>query len=336
MQGGASVMTLTFRPATIVDVDVIASVCAQSETSWKPSAAELAKEIESTPKHVRAYRLLGYAGSRPVAYGAISNDRYVQEAWRWVAGVRVIESDVRQGHGRSMLRALYEWFGPVLAGLPLQPTPLLFSSTDDSPSGEQFARSFGFEPVEVRYISGMETVGRDLGRFDGLEPKLAAEGVTLTTLADIPAGPARIAMEHALHELDALVMPDEPSTSVGEPLDFDAWRAEYIAEQDPAGAFIAMHGNTPIGMCIHWFEDGEILIAVTGVTREWRSRGVATAMKVRGIRYAQGHGMALRAFNSAANTSVLKINESLGFIRRSTVTRWQTDPHELGRRLKAG
>jgi mycothiol synthase len=329
-------MTLTFRPATIVDVDVIASVCAQSATSWKPSAAELTKEIESTPKHVRAYRLLGYSGTRAVAYGVVSNDRYVQEPWRWVGGVRVIESDVRQGHGRSMLRALYDWYGPVLDGLPTVPAPTLFSSTDDSPSGEHFARNLGFEPVEVRYVSGMETVGRDLSRFDGLEPKLSAEGVSFTTLADVAEGPTRTQMEHALHQLDSVVMADEPSTSVGEPLDFDAWRAEFVDDRDPAGTIIAMHGDAPIGLCIHWFEEGEILIAVTGVTREWRSRGVATAMKVRGIRYAQGHGMPLRAFNSAANPSVLKINESLGFIRRSTVTRWQIDPRELGRRLKAG
>ncbi len=328
-------MTLTFRPATVVDADAIASVCAQSATSWKPSAAEIAKEIESTPKHVRAYRLLGYVGSRPVAYGVVSNDRYVREPWRWVSGVRVIESDVRQGHGRSMLRALYDWFGPVLDGLPAEPAPTLFSSTDDSPSGEQFARSFGFEPVEVRYESALDTVGRDLSRYDGLEPKLAAEGVTLTTLADVAEGPARIAMEHALHQLDSLVMTDEPSTSVGEPLDFDSWRDEFLVDRDPAGAFIALHRHTPIGLCIHWVEEDEILIAATGVTREWRSRGVATAMKVRGIRYAQERGMALRAFNSAANPSVLKINESLGFIRRSTVIRWQTDPRELGVRLKA-
>ncbi len=117
-------------------------------------------------------------------------------------------------------------------------------------------------------------------------------------------------------------MADEPGQLESTPVSFDAWRVDFIEGHDPAGVIMAMHDDKVVGLCIHWDEAGGLLIASTGVAREWRGLGIATAMKVAGIRYALHRGKTLRAYNSAENVAVLKINDTLGFVREATVKRW--------------
>ena len=55
----------------------------------------------------------------------------------------------------------------------------------------------------------------------------------------------------------------------------------------------------------------------TGVAREYRRQGVATALKLRAIEYAREHGyQTIRAFNLPIHSEMLALNEKLGFPRR--------------------
>jgi GNAT superfamily N-acetyltransferase len=54
----------------------------------------------------------------------------------------------------------------------------------------------------------------------------------------------------------------------------------------------------------------------TGVTRTYRRRGLALALKLRGITYARAHGHPLiRTLNVSSNQSILALNQRLGFRR---------------------
>ena len=57
-------------------------------------------------------------------------------------------------------------------------------------------------------------------------------------------------------------------------------------------------------------------VGFTGVRREVRGRGIATALKLESIRYAREQGYReIRTMNNALNQSMLRINEALGFRR---------------------
>lgn len=54
----------------------------------------------------------------------------------------------------------------------------------------------------------------------------------------------------------------------------------------------------------------------TGVAREWRRQGVATALRHRAIEYARDHGyQTVRAFNLPCQLEIIALNEKLGFRR---------------------
>lgn len=68
---------------------------------------------------------------------------------------------------------------------------------------------------------------------------------------------------------------------------------------------------------------------MTGVIRDYRKRGIATALKVRALTYAKERGApAVRTWNEVNNDGMLGINFRLGFVRQPA---WI----EMGKTLKA-
>ena len=58
-------------------------------------------------------------------------------------------------------------------------------------------------------------------------------------------------------------------------------------------------------------------IGVTGVLRSHRRRGIGTALKLRGIEFAQKRGIReLCTWNASNNGAILAVNRRLGFVRR--------------------
>jgi RimJ/RimL family protein N-acetyltransferase len=63
---------------------------------------------------------------------------------------------------------------------------------------------------------------------------------------------------------------------------------------------------------------------MTGVLRPYRGKGVATLLKLRGIRYAQERGKPkLWAVNDSVNTAMLSLNKKLGFVREGANIRYR-------------
>ncbi len=69
------------------------------------------------------------------------------------------------------------------------------------------------------------------------------------------------------------------------------------------------------------FDDGKngMMAGLTGVRREYRNRGIATALKLSGFRYASANGFkSITTFNSAENAAIAAVNKHLGFIEKFT------------------
>jgi mycothiol synthase len=181
----------------------------------------------------------------------------------------------------------------------------------------------GFCVGEVRFVLGLDPSEVDLSRFSDVEDSVARLGIVISSLMDFPLGPQLDELVRRIYELDIAATADEPGQVESAPTSFEAWQADFIEGHEPEGVIVAFHSGVLVGLCIHWDEDDEILIASTGVAREWRGRGVATAMKLAGVQYALKRQKHMRTFNSAENAAVLKINANLGFVRKTTVRRWQ-------------
>ncbi len=94
----------------------------------------------------------------------------------------------------------------------------------------------------------------------------------------------------------------------------------------PDGVTIAVQNNQFIGLNILYLDSsGRILHnGLTGVRREQRGLGLALALKLEGIKFAQFHGFAgITSFNASSNTPILRLNEKLGFQRSPATLEWR-------------
>jgi RimJ/RimL family protein N-acetyltransferase len=101
-----------------------------------------------------------------------------------------------------------------------------------------------------------------------------------------------------------------------------AWLAEQaigLPDSLPDAFFIVRDGMRYVGMSyLHRDLDDprRLLQRITAIHAEYRGRGIALALKLKTIEYAQQHGFhEIRTAVESNNPSMLAINAKLGFVR---------------------
>jgi GNAT superfamily N-acetyltransferase len=166
----------------------------------------------------------------------------------------------------------------------------------------------------------LDVANADLRPFAGIERRLAAGGIVLTTLAEERdrTGEACWARLSDLHNAAHEGWPD-PDPSPGPGLGQEELRTPeeirrlYPLYQQgwPQLCFLAVHGEEYVGFV------GPL---GTAVRPALRGQGIATALKVREIAAAQERGVSTLD-GATGNSAMLKVNERLGYQRTSTEVR---------------
>ncbi len=171
----------------------------------------------------------------------------------------------------------------------------------EDPGSLAFAEHVGFEEVD-RQIEQVRAVG------DEPPPSALPDGVEVITLADRPELWAAC--------FDTFGREALADFALFQPLQISAeqWTTSWAG--DPM--FLALYGGEVIG-CAGLDRDtdrperGEN--ALTAVRRDWRGRGIASHLKRRTLRWAAEHGLTeLYTWTQAGNTSMLRLNEHLGYV----------------------
>ncbi len=88
----------------------------------------------------------------------------------------------------------------------------------------------------------------------------------------------------------------------------------------PEGYFIAKDGENYVGMSdVHRIdtEPGVLQQDDTGVIREYRGQGIATALKLKITEFGQRNGYrTIKTWNDSINAAMLAVNVKLGFKRQ--------------------
>ncbi len=159
----------------------------------------------------------------------------------------------------------------------------------------------------------------DFAAFQSVREQVAARGITITTFAEESACDADCL--HKLHDFLNAVKADDPPRQLYVPAPYQA-AVRWCASDAflPDAAFIAKEGDRYVGFTdlIHYeLLPGGIAPGFTGVAREYRRQGIATALKLRAIEYARAHGyQIIRVFMYPSQSSMLALNEKLGFRRQ--------------------
>lgn len=251
---------------------------------------------------------LGAAPERVIAYGAswlFHDDGYrmdlvVTPDWR------------RRGIGAALL-AVLELQAAAVGAVTLQAR-----SDDRWVESVTFLHARGFVETMRMHRQVLRVSEATLGGHRHLEPRLADDGIVITTMAREealdPLCWAKFSeVRHAAG--DGWVDPD-PRPLRPPPRPPEEFRRWYLAsarsyQSSLDECFLARQGDRYVGFTG---------VVGTGVRPECRGRGVATALKVRAVAYARDHGVSTME-TSSGNPAMLLVNERLGFRRTSTEIR---------------
>jgi len=168
-----------------------------------------------------------------------------------------------------------------------------------------FLRAHGFTETMRLHRLTLDVGSATLEPYRRVEPRLAGEGIMITTLDhELAHQPLCWQRIRELHAAGRAGWPgQDPQWTTGEP------HRRYQAAPDEC--FLAVHGDRYVG-----FTGGPI----TAVHPAYRNRGIATALKVRAVDAARARGVpAIRT--ASGEPAMLRVAERLGFRRTASEIR---------------
>jgi mycothiol synthase len=275
------------------DLDSYVAVWNAAVPGDTPAVVEQQRErLEREPR--RLY-LLAREDGRPVGCGFAGPS---DAAERGFLAPRVLPACRRRGIGTSLIVQLgshLERLGFRTAG----------AHVDGNDAGSlAFAHRFRFQEVD-RQVEQVRRIGEE-------SPVEPPQGVTFVTIADRPE------LLRAAYPLGVEGWADM-ATSEPVTISLEDWLAEEATF--PEGSFVALADGEIVGysgLCRHGDEATTAEDGLTVVRRDWRRRGLATALKQAELAWASANGIReIVTWTQRGNDGMRAANERLGYVYRS-------------------
>ncbi len=191
---------------------------------------------------------------------------------------------------------------------------------EDMPRSVKFASDRGFMESHRAWESRLNPSKFNLADWEKYSTKVSNQGITISTLADEQHNDPEC--YNKLYDLEQEASADIPRPDKYTSTTYQQWYDFIIKNPSliPEGQLIAKDGNNYVGLSTVWRADKEphgLYQGLTGVRRAYRSRGIAIALKLKVIEFAQRNGYDLiKTWNDTTNAAMLGINIKLGFVRR--------------------
>jgi len=257
-------------------------------------------------------RYVAEADGQTVAYAYRFDIAWAPPAGRYWCVIRVLPDYWRRGIGER----LYE---QLLADLRERGANAALLELDDTLAMLRPAlERRGFHAILHSWAFSLDTRTCDLAAFAVPDQRL--RGLQITTLAAELAHSAD--WLPPLHQLYTAVAGDVPIPIHPHSAPPPAWLAQQalgLPESLPDAFFIMRDGMRYVGMSyLHSDVDdpGRLLQRITAIHAAYRGRGIALALKLKTIEYAQRHGFyEIHTAVESNNPSMLAINAKLGFVQ---------------------
>jgi len=299
---------LIIRPFATSDYESVAAISALIDPDRGRDAEWFRARDASLfgdPK-MRQLRLVAEVDGRVVGWGDMFTAWWAYHPRKFQLRLNVEPTHQVHGIGSALYTGLMEsgW----------DPLRINAETRETRPSAMQFLSHRGFLEVARRWEAVLRVKE---ARF---EPR-HVETVRITSIGEERRRRGDEALNRALFELERVVYRDEPGYDPEGALQFDQFVAN---ELDPEvlvddASFLAFDGDRLVAVSRIERDrsgPGRLHIGFTGTHPEVRGRGIAIALKLRGLEYARAHDVdEIRTTNDASNAAMLHINEKLGFTR---------------------
>lgn len=256
-------------------------------------------------------RFLVELADRVVAYGSFEHNPKFYHTQRIWMHLDVLLDARQQGVGRQ----LYEHMLALLQS-EYKVNELHTITTESRADSIRFLNKRGFQENKRDPKSHLDVVSFDRDRFHQIDANTIATGIEIRVLSDLVQEDADVL--HKVYELHQLLVNDVPEPAGHTRVDFESWRESYSSTNPyfiPEANFMALDGTTYIGLTSLWgvVSSDRLYTGMTGVKRSYRRKGIATALKLRVISYAQAHDAHLIMTSNNSENPMYQLNLKLGF-----------------------
>ncbi len=253
-------------------------------------------------------RLVAEVDESIIGVGSLSHLSESFHPNRYEAEIAVDPAFLRQGVGTALFHALRSERPQALA---------LLSGCREGAVGVSFLEALGFDRTLREPVSELDVQAFDAGRYDYLLRRVGARYRLCSRAALQSRQSGVLRRVHALHNA---VLADIPLGAPATAVPFEEYETERTYPgYDAAGCILCLSGDRLVGiseLLSAEAEPGLLSVTMTGVLPNHRHRGIATAMKVLGIRWAQTAGATLIRTDNEENNPMYGLNLSLGFVPR--------------------
>ncbi|MFW6063672.1 MAG: GNAT family N-acetyltransferase [Chloroflexota bacterium] len=306
-------LALNIRPFAYTDADyeALVAVCNAIEPE-RPSSVPAYRHWDDNREsqyHFRRY--LAELDGQVVGFAATGHAAWSHQPHKYFVNVQVLPDHQGKGIGARMYERL-------LAHLePRDPRKLVSFTRENRENAIRFLKKRGFRQMMRIPVSTMDPATFDNERFAAKVQRVLDSGITVKTLREVSEQDPD--WKHKLYDLEWECVQDVPSTDPFTRRSFENFEKGVLQSPNllPDAWFIAVDGERWVGLSVLWrnlVTDKLLETGLTGVVRSHRRRGIATAMKVRAIEYAQAHGNPLIDTDNEENNPMFQLNLQLGFV----------------------
>jgi GNAT superfamily N-acetyltransferase len=303
------------RPFRSADATAVVELVRNVAVDWWTSPAALVYRSGSHPERARQRAWVAVEGDDVVGFCQARLLWEVADAHAGTFRIEVRPDRRRRGIGTALYehaeRHLYDAGGRSLR------------SFAEEESGHALLEARGFEPTDVEQVSVLVPAAADLSSLRRLEESKEAEGFRAVPLAEVLDRP------RALHEVYAETTLDVPGDLVVDDLRFEEWERECLGDPDLSreGSTVVLYGARPVALSFLMTDGaGRAATDMTGTLPEFRRRGLARLAKLGTIQWAAANGVEqMVTGNPSANTGMLALNRSLGYVALAERTFFRRD-----------
>ncbi len=305
-------MTVTFREFTPSDADyeLLATLWNNAWPEFRRSVKTYKHDDESRPADTYFVRQFIELNGEPVGVGEYMEDWETATAddYFWLIAIdRSVDfKQVAEPYVVAMMADITSRGRVSAIGTILM---------EDRTAGCEFYQSLGYSPEMREPRSVLDVTQFDFSHYYWVDDKMVAEQIEIAILTDLqeryPDWKRRI------YDLDWPLVKDVPSTVELKQQPFDEFIQRFESPTFlPEAAFYALDGDEWVGVSAVQLVDGaddELAVSITGVLQSHRRRGIATALKLKTIEFAQLHGAQTIKTTNEENNPMYDLNLALGF-----------------------